>query len=250
MPPQFVWASRDASPPGRWDLRLIGWEMLVPGEDAIGDAPWLFDCRPSSRWSAPQAVVRPGLVAAVGADDSQERGELLAAGFGEALSSRVALVELAARLTRLTQANGAMPRHRHAGPVRLDLFHRDGCAEGRWIGMHPREFALLWRLAETPGETVSRGELLRDVWRLDFDPETNSLEVHVSRLRAKLAVCGLAWLVETDPDGGYRLGRGAHSSFTAFARARRESEELDRDYRFGHGIRRLTILETSPNAAE
>ncbi len=91
------------------------------------------------------------------------------------------------------------------GPVTLDLFHRDGRVAGRWLGLHPREFALLWRLAETPGVRVGRRQLLRDVWRLDHIPETNSLDVHVSRLRAKLHVARCAWLVETDPLGGYRL---------------------------------------------
>ena len=45
------------------------------------------------------------------------------------------------------------------------------------------------------------------MWRLDFEPGTNSVEVHVSRLRAKLAAAGIAGLVETDPPGGYRLAR-------------------------------------------
>ena len=58
-------------------------------------------------------------------------------------------------------------------------------------------------------ERVTRARLLHDVWRLDFEPGTNSLEVHVSRLRAKLAAAGIVGLVETDPRGGYRLaGRG------------------------------------------
>jgi hypothetical protein len=50
------------------------------------------------------------------------------------------------------------------------------------------------------------GSLLRDVWRMAFRPETNSLAVHISRLRAKLRVAGLDGLIETLPDGAYRLG--------------------------------------------
>jgi two-component system OmpR family response regulator len=99
-----------------------------------------------------------------------------------------------------------LPRRRELGPLTLDLIHRDARADGTWLSLHPREFGLLWRLAERPGELVSRARLLRDVWRLDFEPGTNSVEVHVSRLRAKLARAGLAGLVETDPQGGYRLG--------------------------------------------
>lgn len=118
---------------------------------------------------------------------------------------QVALGELAVRIGRLADAAGTLPRHRRIGPLELDLLHRDGRISGRWLALHPREFALLWRLADAPGERVAREELLRDVWRLAHVPETNSLEVHVSRLRAKLAVSKAAWLVETDPSGGYRL---------------------------------------------
>ena len=148
---------------------------------------------------------------------------MLAAGLGEALPLQVAVGELAVRMGRLGDRGGALPRHRRVGPLRLDLLHRDalvesGRAGGRWLALHPREFALLWRLADAPGERVPRDRLLRDVWRLAHVPETNSLEVHVSRLRAKLAVAHAAWLVETDPRGGYRLAaERAEANWTAGA---------------------------------
>lgn len=167
--------------------------------------PRLFDCRDAWRAGDWSALPRPELTAAVGADAPEERAAMLEFGLGEALSSRVAPVELAARLIRLTAAAGALPRHIAAGPVKLDLFHRDGYLGDCRLALHPREFALLWRLARTPGETVVRRQLLADVWQMERMPETNSLEVHVSRLRAKLALVGLAWLVETAPSGGYRL---------------------------------------------
>lgn len=184
---------------------------------------FLFDGRTRSRASAWQDVARPALTIAVGVDCGDERAAMLAAGFGEALPAHVAIGELAVRLTRLEQRAGALPRHRRIGPLRLDLMHRDARFEGaagagRWLALHPREFALLWRLADTPGERVSRERLLRDVWRLAHIPETNSLEVHVSRLRAKLAGVEVAWLVETDPRGGYRLaGSQAEARWTGRA---------------------------------
>ena len=98
-----------------------------------------------------------------------------------------------------------IPRFREAGDVTLDLFHRDGRVVDRWLALHPREFALLWRLAEQPGERLSRRQLLSEVWRIDFEPETNSVAVHVARVRAKLAPFGLARLLATHPDGGYFL---------------------------------------------
>ena len=98
-----------------------------------------------------------------------------------------------------------IPRFREAGDVTLDLFHRDGRIEDRWLGFHPREFALIWRLAEHPGERMTRRQLLAEVWRIHFDPETNSVAVHVARVRAKLEPFGLSRLIATHPDGGYFL---------------------------------------------
>ena len=141
----------------------------------------------------------------LGVDAANQRVRLLEAGAADALPAAVELRELELRARRIAAASGQLPRRREIGPLTLDLIHRDARARGRWLALHPREFGLLWRLAERPGEPVSRARLLRDVWRLDFEPGTNSVEVHVSRLRAKLAGAGLAGLVETDPQGGYRL---------------------------------------------
>lgn len=102
-----------------------------------------------------------------------------------------------------------MPRFREAGDVTLDLLHRDGRVVDSWLGLHPREFALLWRLAEQPGVCVSRKQLLADVWRIRYEPQTNSLAVHVARVRAKLEPFGLSRLIATHPAGGYFLDPAA-----------------------------------------
>ncbi|MXP15630.1 hypothetical protein GRI44_12805 [Altererythrobacter confluentis] len=102
-----------------------------------------------------------------------------------------------------------LPRHFRAGPVMLDLFHRDGSIDGRWLGLHPREFELFWRLAECAGQPLSRKRLLAEVWRIDYDPETNRVEVHVARLRAKLHVFSASWLIVTVP-AGYLLDAAAY----------------------------------------
>ena len=60
---------------------------------------------------------------------------------------------------------------------------------------------------DTPGVPVGKLDLLRDVWRMSHVPETNSVAVHASRLRAKLATVGLAGLIQTTPGGGYQLVR-------------------------------------------
>lgn len=105
----------------------------------------------------------------------------------------------------MTAPSGLMPRQLLVGPVLLDLFHRDARLHGSWLHLHPREFGLLWRLAESPRTRLTRQTLLRDVWRLRHEPETNTVEVHVYRLRRKLSAFGVDRLVVTEPAGGYRL---------------------------------------------
>lgn len=214
MTARFGWHSGASEIPARWDLRLIGWDLVAA--DRTTAHPCLFDGREGSRSSDWRALPQPALTIAVGVASGDERAAMLAAGLGEALPMEVALGELSVRMSRLALGAGALPRYRRIGPVTLDLLHRDASAAGRWLALHPREFALMWRLADRPGERVSRARLLSDVWRLAHIPETNSLEVHVSRLRAKLAVAEAAWLVETHPHGGYSLAcQDAQASWTA-----------------------------------
>ena len=174
---------------------------MLPGED--GTAPLLLDGRDGIAPDVPEMPTRR--VAVLGVDSPARRGELLASGFGEVLAADIDLAELAARVARMADNAARLPREVRAGPVTLDLFHRDGRVEDRWLGLHPREFALLWHLAETTGQAVTRADLLMAVWRLRHDPGTNSLEVHVSRLRTKLNAAGVAGLIETAPEGGYKL---------------------------------------------
>lgn len=205
---RFVWLSDAATIPARWDLRHAGWVMLAARavDGAVPDGvPVLLDWRRATGPPTWRATPRRGRIAAIGVAAPQERARLIAGGLGDALSGAVGRDELAARLARLAGRATALPRRLPAGPVTLDLFHRDAWLGDRRLGLHPREFALLWRLAETPGERVARPQLLRDVWHTEHAPPTNSLEVHVSRLRAKLHVWRCSWLVQTDPLGGYRL---------------------------------------------
>ena len=228
---QFDWISESDSPPARWDLRYLGWTQrshsgmenseLDDGQADRGiPCPILLDWRPAYRLKSWREFVDPRWVLALGVDNSDDRARLLAEGLGEVLPTNIGPVELAERALRLGANAHAIQRYRPAGPVTLDLFHRDGRIERQWLGLHPREFALLWRLAEEPGKRVTRRELLSDVWRIDHDPETNSVEVHISRLRSKLSISRASWLVVTDPKGGYRLGIDGGSSFFAYGRTR------------------------------
>ncbi|WP_271076939.1 winged helix-turn-helix domain-containing protein [Aurantiacibacter sp. MUD61] len=149
----------------------------------------------------------------IGVERPEERAQLLNLGCAEALPAETDLPELMARSQRVSDMFGMLPRWRNVGGLTLDLFHRDARRGARWLGLHPREFGVIWRLADRPGERVTRKQLLTDVWRLNHEPETNSVEVHISRLRSKLAGAGAEGMVETAPNGGYRLGDTADMMF-------------------------------------
>ena len=89
--------------------------------------------------------------------------------------------------------------------MRIDLIDRRVERAGRLIRLPLREFDLLANLARVPDRPLSRGALLRAVWRLDFDPGTNRVEVHMSRLRAKVDR-GFDWpMLRTVKGMGYAL---------------------------------------------
>ena len=96
------------------------------------------------------------------------------------------------------------------GIVRLAGLEFDtGLRQVHWEGadmpLMPREFDLLLVLARQAGLAMSRDTLLRAVWRTAFDPGTNSLEVHICKLRRSLAALGGAVRIETVRYRGYRL---------------------------------------------
>ena len=206
----FQWFSAGPVPEG-CDLRRLGWRLLDEGE-ALAEGEVLPLLAMPARLALADWVglfgsglPRRKRVLVVGVDDPLERARLLRLGFGDAIGGQLRIEEVESRAIRIEQQAASLPRYRQVGALRLDLLAREGFVAGRAVGLHPREFALLWRLADSPGETVRSTSLLRDVWRLAFKPETNSLAVHVSRLRAKLRLAGLDGLIETMTDGSYRL---------------------------------------------
>ncbi|MEO7246857.1 MAG: winged helix-turn-helix domain-containing protein [Novosphingobium sp.] len=199
---RFRWLSIDAIPQA-YDLRRCGWTLLASGEGEPASYPALVaDCTIAADIHGTRAKATTILL---GIAASRERARWLAQGFGDALWPGVQLLELEQRALRLVDALEALPGRRRHGVLELDLLLRDGLVGGSRLGLHPREFGLLWRLAQAPGRPVSPDELLAEVWRMNFKPETNSLAVHVCRLRAKLASAGLAGIVSTTPEGCYAL---------------------------------------------
>ncbi len=199
---RFRWLSIDEIPRA-YDLRRCGWALLAPGEGEPASHPALIgDPTIAADIHGTRAKATAILL---GVADSQDRARLLALGFGDVLWPGIKLAELEQRTMRLVNALTAVPGRRRHGVLDLDLLLRDGTVRGSRLGLHPREFGLLWRLAQAPGKPVSPDDLLAEVWRMNFKPETNSLAVHVCRLRAKLASAGLAGIVSTTPEGCYAL---------------------------------------------
>ena len=198
--------------PTAYDLRRLGWQLLADASSSGRAEAHALLGRPHDL-PLPQWLTLSGANVAqrkwmmmIDVRESTDRARMLRLGFGDAVGLGPSLDELETRVLRLTQYAEALPRYRWHGPIQLDLLAREAFVAGRAVGLHPREFALLWRLADVPGETIGTAELLYDVWRLSFRPETNSLAVHLSRLRAKLRTAGVDGLVETLPGGCYRLG--------------------------------------------
>jgi DNA-binding winged helix-turn-helix (wHTH) protein len=208
----FRWIA--AAPiPGACDLRAAGWILRTEGswlDDPVAPLLLAIPRQISLRNWLALARARGDLRARMvlwGVECSAERERLLRLGFGDVLDEQVGRGELATRAGRIAALRSQVPRELRIGAVRLDLVDRQAWCQGRSLGLHPREFALLWRLGEAAGLPVSQGRLLHDVWHLAFRPETNTVAVHVSRLRAKLRLAGCDGLVETLSWGGYRLAR-------------------------------------------
>lgn len=117
-----------------------------------------------------------------------DRVEGLNAGADDYLTKPFALSELAARINAIVRRTDRAPgpTHLRVGALELDLMNRVVARDGRTVDLQPQEFKLLEYLAQNANRTVTRKMLLEHVWKLDFDPRTNIVESHMSRLRAKI----------------------------------------------------------------
>ena len=129
----------------------------------------------------------------------------LDAGATDYLVKPFAFAELAARVRahlRMPADRGARLR---AGALELDLARRVAVHAGEEVALAPRETDLLAALLRAPGQVLSRARLLSEVWGLDFDPQTNVVEVYIGYLRRKLGRIGAAERIQTVRSVGYRL---------------------------------------------
>jgi len=139
--------------------------------------------------------------------DVESRVEGLRAGCDDYLSKPFALSELLARLEALERRSHSVTETRlKLADLEMDLLARTVLRASRPIDLLPREFRLLEYLMRNAGHVVTRTMLLERVWDHHFDPQTNVIDVHVSRLRQKIDRDFSPPLLHTVRGAGYRLG--------------------------------------------
>jgi len=148
------------------------------------------------------------LLTALGEVDHRVEG--LRAGADDYLVKPFAYSELSARLDSIVRRQREQaqrePTRLSVGDLELDLLGRDARRAGKRIELQPREFRLLEYLMRQAGRVVTRTMLLEAVWDYHFDPQTNVIDVHISRLRQKIDHGFERPLLHTVRGAGYRLG--------------------------------------------
>lgn len=179
---------------GEYDLLII--DRLLPGVDGLG----LVNALRTGSVTTPVLFLT-----ALGGVFDRVAG--LKAGGDDYLAKPFALAELVARV----EALGRRPRHIAEDPVlrvgnlELNQLTREVRRGGQEIRLQPREYELLAFLMRHAGQVVTRTMLLEGVWDLHFDPHTNVVESHLSRLRGKVDKGFPAELIQTVRGAGYAI---------------------------------------------
>jgi two-component system OmpR family response regulator len=139
--------------------------------------------------------------------DDRVRG--LQGGADDYLVKPFAFAELLARVHAMTRRGGhGVPTRLTADDLEMDLIQRTVRRGGKPIELQAQEFKLLEYLLRNTGRAVTRAMLLENVWNLHFDPRTNIVETHMSRLRAKVDRGQGKELIRTIRGTGYVLREG------------------------------------------
>ena len=147
------------------------------------------------------------ILSALGSADERVAG--LTAGSDDYLTKPFAFAELLARLKILMRRGAATPAvetRLACEDLEMDLLSRKVKRAGKPIDLQPREFRLLEHLLRHADQVVTRTMLLEHVWDYHFDPGTNVIDVHISRLRRKIDDGHERPLLHTVRGAGYRLG--------------------------------------------
>lgn len=139
--------------------------------------------------------------------DVDDRVEGLKAGGDDYLTKPFAFSELLARLEALARRATAESQETVlvAGELSMDLLAREVKREEIVIDLQPREFRLLEYLMRHSNQVVTRTMLLENVWDYNFDPQTNVIDVHISRLRGKIDKSFDTPMLNTVRGAGYIL---------------------------------------------
>jgi two-component system OmpR family response regulator len=131
----------------------------------------------------------------------------LQAGGDDYLVKPYAFAELIARVEALSRRRetGSVQTLLRVGDLEMDLIGRSVHRQGREIDLQPREFQLLEFMMRHAGQSVTRTMLLEKVWEYHFDPQTNVIDVHISRLRSKIDKGFDKAMLQTVRGAGYRL---------------------------------------------
>ena len=145
------------------------------------------------------------LLTALGRIEDRVAG--LEAGADDYLVKPFAFSELAARVNALARRKPLQQEitRLECGGVTMDLLKRRVTRAGELIALQPREFRILEELMREGGKVVTRTMLLERVWSYHFDPQTNIVETHISRLRSKLNEGDKSDIIETVRGVGYRI---------------------------------------------
>ncbi|TMM51290.1 response regulator transcription factor [Sulfitobacter sabulilitoris] len=179
---------------GQYDVLIV--DRMMPGLDGLSLVKAL-------RGAGNQTPVL--FLTSLGSVEDRIGG--LNAGGDDYLVKPFAFGELSARVAALGRRQPPAEQETvlRAGALEMDLLARRVTREGRDIDLLPREFAILEHLLRRKGRVQTRTMLLEDVWGISFDPMTNVVETHISRLRAKVDKPFDGDLIKTVRGAGYRI---------------------------------------------
>ncbi len=175
---------------------LVVLDRMLPGIDGV---------EVLKRWRAAGLRTPVLMLTALGGIGDRVTG--LDAGADDYLVKPFAFAELAARLNALHRRPpiSDVPTRFAVGGIMLDLLRREVYRDGREIHLQPREFALLEQLMRHAGKVVTRTMFLESIWGFHFDPQTNIVESHLSRMRSKINEGFDRDPIETLRGIGYRM---------------------------------------------